>query len=416
MLVRRLLVALLSLVAASATAVVAQPADTVAAADVAEAQQAKTLWTCGMHPQVLQHEPGLCPICGMELTPVRRSAGPQEETAGASVSIDPAMRQRMGVRVAEVRLAPLETRLRAAGRLEEAEPRRHDVDLRVSGWIEKLHADTEGAHVAAGDPLFELYSPEIRVAVEELRAARRAPGSGAERLAEAAREKLRLWGLDEREIARLASLERAPRTVTFRSKAAGHVVEKGVVEGASVTAGTRALRIVDHGVLWLDARVFEQDLPLVSIGQKATATFLGRPEELREGRLSFVHPHVDPKTRSATVRIEIANPDLKLRPGMFATAEIVVDDTAVLQVPRDAVIDTGKRRVVFVDAGEGRFEPREVTIGRSGDGGVEVRSGLTAGERVVTSGQFLLDAESRFQSAIARFLEDGRESGAEGTP
>jgi multidrug efflux pump subunit AcrA (membrane-fusion protein) len=395
-----------------------EPAREVAALAVAlepsqdEPQAPKQLWTCGMHPQVLRDEPGSCPICGMALTPVRGDDGEHAAHRKGrvdAVSIDPVMVQRMGVRVAEVEMRPLQSRIRLAGYLGEAEPRRYDVNLRVSGWVEKLYANTDGQHVVRGEGLFELYSPEVRIAVEELIAAERAPANRTGGVVgRAAREKLRLFGLDEREIARLARLPRAPRTVRFTSPIEGHVVEKRLVEGAKVESGMRALRIVDHSVLWLDAQVFEQDLPLVRLGQEVQASLVAQPGKRITGKVSFVHPHVDPMTRTATVRIEVPNPDLSLRPGMYGTVEIAAADQPVLQVPRGAVIDTGERQLVFVSLGDGGFEPRQVKIGRSGsDGAVEVKSGLAEGERIVTSGQFLLDAESRFREAIAKYRSEG---------
>jgi multidrug efflux pump subunit AcrA (membrane-fusion protein) len=362
---------------------------------------AKRLWTCGMHPQVLRDAPGNCPICGMELTPVETGRGP-------GVTIDPAVVQNMGVRTATVVEDALRTTVRAAGALEEAEPARHDVNLRVSGWVTRLYANVEGIHVTKGMPLFELYSPEVQVAVGELIAARRA---GAPLYATVA-GKLRLWDLQPAEIERLAALERAPETVTFTSPVNGHVVVKSIVEGGAVQAGQQVLRIVDHSSLWLTAQVFEQQLPLVRLGQPATATLPAMPGRVFTGEVLFVHPHVDPMTRTAMVRFVIPNPDLALRPGMYATVEIAAEVAArALLVPRESVIDTGTRRVVFLAREAGHFEPREVTTGATGnDGMVQVLSGLAAGETVVTSGQFLLDAESRFQEAIQKHL------GHAGTP
>jgi Cu(I)/Ag(I) efflux system membrane fusion protein len=366
---------------------------------------ARQLWTCGMHPQVLQDHPGHCPICGMALTPVdATSAPPGPHDAGRAVTIDPVVEQNMGIRVAVATVAPLRTTIRATGILAEAEPRRHDINLRVSGWIERLHAATEGMHVVAGAPLFDLYSPELQVAVEELIAARRAGGDGAV-LAGAAARKLRFLGLDEAEVARLARLDHAPATITFTSPVDGHVIEKEVVEGAAVEAGKRVMRIVDHSVLWLDAQVFERDLPRVHVGQTATARLPGRAEPYT-GRVVFLHPHVDHETRTSIVRLEVPNPGMTLRPGMFATVEIATDAAEpVLQIPRAAVIDTGERQVVFLAEARGRFVPRRVTTGvETGDDAVEIVDGLAPGDVVVTSGQFLLDAESRFREAIAKHL------------
>jgi membrane fusion protein, copper/silver efflux system len=382
------------------------------------AAEEKQLYTCGMHPQVIRDHPGTCPICGMELTPLRRSeapsAGPQ------TLVIDPAIVQNMGVRVARAEEGPLRRTIRAFGRLAEAEPNQRDVNLRVSGWVEKLYADTEGMHVQAGEPLFDLYSPELQVAAEELIAARRASeaiGAGsrgddagrraADALVATAERKLVLLGIPPAKARELGRLAKAPRTVTFTSPITGHVVEKPIVEGSAIEAGTRALRIVDHSSLWLDVALFEQQLPFIRIGQPVRATVLAFPGQEFRGTLDFLHPHVDMETRATIGRVVVTNDVLQLRPGMFATAEIDAEIAPrALLVPLDAVIDTGKEQVVFVARPQGHFEPRRVVRGPSGsDGRVQILSGLAAGEQVVTSGQFLLDAESRFREAVAKFLD-----------
>jgi RND family efflux transporter MFP subunit len=389
----------------------ATPAPAVTAAP--EGAGRRVLWTCGMHPQVLRDEPGSCPICGMQLTPVAVD-GHDAHADGGAVVIDPATVQNMGIRTATVIEAVLGRSVRAVGYFAEAEPARRDVNLRVSGWIERLHADTEGMHVEAGAPLFDLYSPEVRVAVEEMIAARRArtaagdgvAGAAAEATFRAAAGKLRLWGLDAAEIERLARADRAPDTVTIRSPITGHVVVKEIVAGAAVQAGQQALRIVDHSRLWLDAQVFEQDLRLVEIGRPARATVAAMPGREFAGEVTFVHPHVHPVTRTTTVRLVVANPTLELRPGMYATVDIDSPPLpAAPLVPREAVIDSGKRQVAFVAHAGGRFEPRQVVMGTEGDDGmVQILSGLAPGETVVTSGQFLLDSESRLREAIQKHL------------
>jgi Cu(I)/Ag(I) efflux system membrane fusion protein len=381
----------------------------------------RQLWTCGMHPQVIQDHPGRCPICGMELTPLAVDPAAPDPHAGheaePGVTIDPAIVQKMGVRLAPVTEGTLAVPVRAVGVLAEAEPARHDVNLRVSGWIERLPAHTEGMHLGVGDPLFDLYSPELEAAVAELIAARRArdaqgpAGDGAAaagRVLAAAERKLALYGIPPAEVARLARLDAPPRAVTFRSPIQGHLVKKNVVEGTAVEAGMQAMRIVDHSQLWLDARVFEQDLPLVRIGQRARATLTAMPGEIVEGEVIFIHPHVDEATRSAMVRLVVPNPSLLLRPGMYASVEIATEAPAPTPlVPREAVIDTGARQIAFVAHAAGRFEPRDVTLGAEADGIVQVLAGLRPGEEVVTSGQFLLDAESRTREAIAKHLARG---------
>lgn len=370
------------------------------------------LWTCGMHPQVIQDHPGDCPICHMQLTPLKAGM-----SASGAVTIDPVVVQNMGIRTAEVTRGPLKTLVRAAGLFEEIEPNVHDVNLRLSGWIEKLHAGTVGMHLKKGDPLFDLYSPQLQTAVEELIAARRAAGSspdGGDDLSskstaamfESAERKLLLLGIQKEEVARLAKLDRAPGTVTFTSPVMGHVTEKPVVEGAAVKEGERVLRIVDHSKLWLDAQIYESQLPFIRMGQKATATVMSVPGKTFEGEVIFIHPHVDPVTRTVMVRLVIPNESMALRPGMYATVQITAElaDEAVL-VPREAVIDSGTRQIAFLALARGHFEARAVKMGvMAPNGMVQVLEGLAPGETVVTSGQFLLDAESRMKEAIRKHL------------
>ncbi len=400
------------------------------------------LWTCGMHPQVIQDHAGTCPICGMQLTPMNASAGDSASAGG--VTIDPVIVQNMGVRVAEVRRQPLHVSIRAAGFLREADPNVHEVNLRVSGWIEKLYADTLGMTVARGQRLFDLYSPDLQAAIGELIAARRAAGKGGgvaaatapgakpsatgpsgggmgDALLRAVRRKLQLFGLSDDQIDAFAQANEPPLTVTFRSQADGIVVEKPIVEGAAVKAGDMALRIVDYSTLWLDAQIFPQHVPHVREGQKVRAVIesaAGGPEgngmhgALREvdGEVIFISPQIDPTTRAAVVRMQVANGDLSLRPGMWATARLerVVESNAVV-VPREAIIDTGERQIAFIALEGGRFEPRALTLGASSDDGqVQVVSGLNAGEKVVVSGQFLIDSESRLREAIRKHQQGDR--------
>jgi Cu(I)/Ag(I) efflux system membrane fusion protein len=300
-------------------------ASTISTVSPAAHEQPDQLWTCGMHPQVIQDQPGFCPICGMALTPLKPAA-PRTQSdmaAGASVTVDPVVVQNIGVRVAAVEEGPLHATIRAVGYLEEAQPNQHDVNLRVSGWIQHLYADTEGMHVHAGAPLFDLYSPELQVAVEELIAARRASDravssavGASSGIYAAAVRKLTLLGVRDAQIQRLAQREQAPPALTFTSPISGHLVEKMIVDGSAVKAGDRILRIVDHSTLWLDAQVYEQHLAAVRLGQTVTASVAAMPGERVTGEIIFIHPHVAAMTRAAMVRIALANPSLALRPNL----------------------------------------------------------------------------------------------------
>lgn len=458
---------------------------------------AKQLWTCGMHPQVIQDKPGDCPICHMKLTPLNvdnaaipsdgaghdqsatssgggsasmaQNGQPQtdrkvkywwdpmlsppyiadkpgkspmgmdlipvyeDEVSGSGtegqVTIDPAVVQNMGVRIAMVTEGPLAKTVRLVGYLDEAQPNIREINLRVSGWIRRLYANTEGQHIEAGDPLFDLYSPELQVAIEELINGRRAKAAltadadeSAKQIAtalyEAAATKLELLGLERAQIEALAKLDKAPPTVTFVSPIMGHITEKPIVEGAAVKMGDRVLKIVDHSTLWLDAKVFEKDLPFVKVGEKVVATIASRPAEPITGEIIFIHPHMDMMTRTAMVRMAIPNPSLNLKPGMYATvhARAELADRAVM-VPREAIIDTGDAQMSFVALAVGKFEPRKVRMGLSGeDGMVQVVEGLAPGEALVTSGQFLLDSESRLREAIQKYLNQKRQAATTAAP
>lgn len=423
----------------------------------------KQLWTCGMHPRVIQDHPGDCPICRMKLTPLVTSdaddtssaAGGQDrkvkywwdpmmnppyisdkpgkspmgmdlvpvyeeraQSAGAAVVIDPAVVQNMGVRTAVVTEGPLQQTVRATAILAEPEPDRRDINLRVSGWIQTLYANTDGMAVKKGEPLFDLDSPDLRLAIEELITARKSAdragqdadgslGQTSAALIVAAELRLQTLGLTAEQIEELGGMEHAPAVVTFFSPIDGHVVQKAnVYNGSAVMAGQMVLRLADRCTMWIEARVPEGSIGRVRVGQRAVARVNALPGRTFEGEVVFVHPHLDEMTRTALVRMAMPNTDGVLRSAMYALADIDVGSAdPVLLIPREAVIDTGEKQIVFVSTGKGHFEPRNVAIGLSGEQGlVEVRSGLKVGESVVSSGQFLIDSESRLREAIAKFL------------
>ena len=425
-------------------------------AAVAAASQggAKQLWTCGMHPQVIQDKPGDCPICHMELTPLKTEAAAStapaerrvkywwdpmmnppyisqqpgkspmgmdlvpvyedEVKAGPAVTIDPVIVQNMGVRVVPVVFGSVQREVRVVGYLEEPEPLHRDINLRVRGWIEKLYADTDGMPIQKGQKLFDLYSPDIQVAVNELITARKSLEAAtdgqakqtAQVMFQSTARKLELWGLEKPQVDALAKLEKSPETVTFIAPIGGHLTEKKVYEGAGVESGMMVMRIADRNRMWVETQVYEQQLSLVKLGSKARATIVSEPGKLYEAEVVFIHPHIDPQTRTALVRLQIPNDDYQLRQGMYATVDILTEPTPPAPVvPRETIIDTGTRQIAFVTTGDGKFEPRLVKLGISGrDGLVQVLSGLAPNEQVVTSGQFLLDSESRLKEAIQKHL------------
>ena len=369
----------------------------------------KQLWTCGMHPQVIQDHPGNCPICHMELTPLKAVS------SDAGVTIDPVIVQNMGVRVVPVVYGSVQNSVRVVGYLQEPEALHRDINLRVRGWIEKLYADTDGMAIEKGKPLFDLYSPDMQVAMNELITARKSLDAvtdptakqTAQMLYSSTARKLELWGLEHQQVEDLAKLDKAPETVPILAPTSGHLTEKKVYEGGGVEAGMLVMRIANRHLMWVDAQVFEQQLPLVKVGSKAKVNLVAEPGKTIEGEVIFIHPHLNPQTRTATVRVQIDNADHRLREGMYATLDLLGEPSLPAPViPREAIIDTGTRQITFVAMGEGRFEPRELKLGLSGNGLVQVLSGVSPNEQVVVSGQFLLDSESRLKEAIQKHLSE----------
>jgi membrane fusion protein, copper/silver efflux system len=363
-------------------------------------------YTCSMHPSVEQRGPGKCPICSMDLTPVT-----QAQYAQGVVFIDDARRQSIGVRTGAVIEAPLQSELRAVGRVSYDESRLTDVSVRVHGWIKRLFVSQTGQQVRAGEPLFSLYSPELYNAEQDFLLALGAPSANpAQGLAGAARRRLELLGSSTAQIEQLQKAGKASEAIEILAPSSGFVIEKSVVEGASVEAGMRLYRIAALDRVWVEAEVYEADLPRVRVGQTARVTLDYLPGRVYEAKLTYIYPYLDSQARVGRVRVELDNRELQLRPGMYASVSLLSDATLRLQVPVSAVVYTGPRRLVFIDQGEGRFVPREVHIGAQANGNYEVLDGLTAGERVATSGVFLIAAEARISSA-AKYWESAPETG-----
>jgi len=374
---------------------------------------AKTLYTCGMHPQVIQDHPGNCPICGMKLTPIRSGAGTDTNAAGSSaIAVDAATRQNMNLRTATVEAGPLRKTIRTVGTIDYNETAMADVTTRYKGWIEKLDVDATGQLVHRGDPLFEVYSPELYEAqVEFLQAVTNSFKKFKSVIAakQEAIRNLKNFDVTDAQIAEIETNRHVLRTLAMPAPLSGFVIEKDAVAGQMVDAGIRLYRIADLGIVWVLAEIYEQDLPFVQLGQEAVVKVPAFPDREFRGRVTFIYPTVDEKTRTARVRLEFENPGYFLKPGMFVSAQIQAElaDSAVL-VPDSAVLRSGEKNTVFVALNGGKFEARDVALGVEGsDDLVQVLSGLKAGERIVTSGQFLLDSESQLREAIDKMRGPG---------
>lgn len=370
-------------------------------------------YTCSMHPSVKSDEPGQCPICSMDLTPVTKG-----EQASGILRVDGQRSQRIGVRYAAAQRTKLSRTVLAVGEVNADENRLADVTLRTAGWIDKLHVEESGEYVKRGQPLLEFYSPEILTASEEVLAARRATGTARDRLVAAADRKLLLLGVTPGQLKRIVGRGKARDRISVSSPTSGYVVEKSVVEGDHVEQGMSLMRIADLSEVWVDAQVYESDLALVKLGQPVSVTLPFVPGQRFEGSVGYIHPRLDTQTRTVRVRVVLDNPDLTLRPGMYADVQIDVDLGERLVIPQEAVIYSGTRRLVFVDLGEGRLQPKDVEVGVRAAGMIEVLDGLAEGERVVSSGNFLIAAESRIRSATTIWSDspDDDTSGAETEP
>jgi RND family efflux transporter MFP subunit len=339
------------------------------------------------------------------------------EDQGGAVKVSADRIQALGVRTETVATRPLVREVRAVGNIEVDERGQYTVAPKFEGWIERLYVNTTGQGVARGQALAEVYSPELVSAQREYLIAYRSMGTmagagadaqqGMRQLADAALERLRNWDISEEQIARLRQSGEPRRTLTLVAPAAGFIVKNPPVAGMRFMPGEALFQIAGLGNVWLIADVFEQDLALVKKGARATLRVDAYPTRSFPGQVTFIYPILNADTRTARVRVELANADGALKPGMYGTVQIDAGPKAdVLMVPDSAVIDSGVRQVVLVALGEGRFEPRNVKLGARGGGFVEVLSGVKAGESVVTRANFLIDSESNLKAALSGFDAD----------
>jgi membrane fusion protein, copper/silver efflux system len=395
-------------------------------------------WTCTMHPSVREKEPGRCPICGMDLVPVIKasvtpaSSGkqpPQHDHAamlagrpsGGTASAPPSdefvvpveRQQQIGVRYAKVERKPLSHTIRAVGLIVPDKTRNWQFVSRVDGYVQKLDVTAPGELVDKNAPLLSIYSPDLltseREFVELLRMRDQAKSKDAretpQRLIESARRRLQLWNVTEEQIAELEKTRKASDTLTLLSPFRGVVQSVPLEQGKNVKVGDMLVEVADLSVVWVWAEFYENELSMLQVGQKIDITTKSYPGEKFEGTISVINPFLDETKRTAKVRIDVANADFKLRPGMYVNADLSMDMGESLTIPVSAVMPTGTRNVVFVDKGEGKLEPRIVELGSKYGDIYEVKSGAQENERVVASANFLIDAESKVQGALKGFDE-----------
>ena len=383
-------------------------------------------WHCPMHPEIVRDGPGDCPICGMKLVPVEAQtpgaspagAGTAHAHAGsvpeglAPVTIDAAKRQLLGLTTAEVVRGPFETSIRTVGRVAFDERRVHHVHTRYEAFVEHVEADFTGKYVKKGEVLAHVYSPELYATQQEYLLALKASKSlgsssvgpvaqGGRDLLEAARQRLLLWEIAPADIAAIEKRGEPIRALPLYAPISGYVTGRTAYHGMKVGPADTLFDIADLSHVWVLADVYEYELPRLSVGQKATMTLAYWPGRTWSGAVTYVYPSVDEKTRTVKVRVELDNPKEELKPEMFADVTIQGRPRDVLKVPDDAVLESGTRNVVFLDLGEGRLQPREITVGDRGRGWFEVKEGLKAGDVVVRGANFLVDSESRLKAAIS---------------
>ena len=402
------------------------------------AEAATRRYHCPMHPQVVKDGPGSCPICGMDLVPISEDHGGGNETSRpktmnpreaseapgtesmgmgpaadlATIHVSDRKKQLIGVRTTAVRAMPFTRSIRAVGRIAADETRLRQVTTKIDGYVERLYANAVGEVVHKGQPLLEIYSPELLASQHEFLVALAArdrfedsslasvAGYGDELVA-SARRRLQLFDVSDDQIDRLERTGRPERVVTVYAPISGVITARNVAQGQKIASGTSLLEVVDLSRVWVLASVYEYELPFVRVGQAAEMTLSYLPGTHFEGKVSFVYPTLDPQTRTILIRVEFPNPGLELKPDMFADVVLHADLGTRLSIPDSAVLETGTRSIVFVESEEGVFEPRQVEIGLRLESGYEVLKGLTVGERVVVSGNFLIDSESKLKAALA---------------
>ena len=414
------------------------------------------LWTCGMHPWIITKEAGLCPICnmdlviktgsgeadankngerkiiywrapmdpmeiygapgkskmGMDLTPVYED----ELIGGVSVTVDPVTRQNMGIRTEVVEKGRLNHTIRTYGHITYDETRTAQISPKVDGWIEKLHVNFTGETVKKGDPLLEIYSPQLLSAQEEYLSVYRTLKGGKQtqssNFLESSRRRLSYFDVAEAEIKAMEASGQVSKTVRIRSPFSGVVTSNRAVQGGYVKAGTPLYTISDLSRVWVEAHIYEYELDQVRVGQEARMSLPYLPGKIYQGKITFIYPYLQEKTRDVVIRLEFENPLMELKPQMYGDVSIKTGGTATgIIISSEAVIRSGERNLVFVARGEGKFTPREVSLGTFLDHGkIQVITGLAPGESVVTSGQFLLDSESKLQEAVKKMMDIAKES------
>jgi multidrug efflux pump subunit AcrA (membrane-fusion protein) len=377
----------------------------------ADGERKIVYWYDPMHPAYTSDKPGVAPDCGMQLVPKYADEG-MGQMAPDTVRITPEKQQLIGVTTARVERKELVRSVRTTGELTADETRLAHVHVKITGYIDKVYVDYVGQLVKKSQPLFTLYSPDLVATEQEYliakRGAKELGGSqfpevaqGSESLLRSTRERLKLWDISDEQIKKLDETGEVERTLTFYSPVSGFVTDRKAFPQTAVTPDMDLYVISDLSSIWVNADVYEYEVPFVKRGQTAKMQLSYYPGKLYVGKITYIYPTVDPVSRTVKVRIDFPNPNFELKPHMFADVQLKINYGTQMVVPQEAVLDSGTKQYVFIALGDGMFAPRTIQIGAKVDDSVVVLAGLNAGETIVTSGNFLIDSESRLKSAVS---------------
>lgn len=390
-----------------------------------KAAQGPVLYTCAMHPFIIKDKPGTCPICGMQL--IKKVEGAQASTEEQKmlghVSLSPTQQVMANVATVPADFAPLSKEINAVGIVQYDQSKQAKVTAWVAGRIDKLLVNTVGAYVSKGRPVAEIYSPDLVAAQQEYllalksreqfqKSSIQAISQGGEGLVSSARQRLKLMGVRDEQIAGLEKAGHPNIKLPIYTPLSGVVIEKMVQEGQYVDLGMPLFSIADLSRVWVEVEVYENEFAFVKMGQRVEILSQSYPGKTFSGRVSFIYPFLDPKTRTVKVRVDLANPGLKLKPDMFVNAQIKAPLGNTLVVPATALMDTGKRQVVWVESQPGMFEPRDVQVGARVGDKVQILSGLKRGDKVAASGGYLIDSESQLSAGSGGGGHEGHAGGA----
>lgn len=420
-------------------------------------ETATVQYTCPMHPEIITNEPGQCPICGMDLVKIETAAPPgvKQPNAGAApaksadddffsdlkepgqadkivipedrvtIHVGPEALQASGVQTAQAVLERISRTVRAAGLITADETRIRHVHTKVDGWVESLAVNFNGQLVTAGQPILSLYSPTLLTSQEEFLRAKETAAKFStnqdeslrklgQQLYDSARRRLELFDVPGSFIDELERQGKTSRVVTLNAPVAGFVTAKSIFEGQQIVPGQELFTITDLSRVWIEANLYEYEAGQVAVGQEASLTLPHAPGIRLQGKATYIYPFLNPESRTLKVRFEFANQDFLLKPAMYADVAIDLATVEGIAVPDSAVMDTGARKLAFVELEAGTFEPREIETGVAGNGKVQIISGIRAGERVVVKANFLLDSESRLRATTSRIINKGHQGHGEG--